>query len=40
VTRSFDFSSGQSLQQAESVLLPDMIKGMADDIFNQIFSNW
>ncbi|HET6994717.1 MAG TPA: LptE family protein [Chitinophagaceae bacterium] len=40
VSRSFDFSSGQSLQQAESVLLPDMIKGMADDIFNQIFSNW
>jgi len=40
VTRSFDFSSSQTLQQAESGLLPEMIKGMADDIFNQIFSNW
>ena len=40
VTRSFDFSSTQTLQQAESGLLPEMIKGMADDIFNQIFSNW
>ena len=40
VTRSFDFSSTQSLQQAEAGLLPEMIKGMADDIFNQIFSNW
>lgn len=40
VTRSFDFSSSQTLQQAESGLLPEMIRGMADDIFNQIFSNW
>jgi len=40
VTRSFDFSSNQTLQQAESGLLPEMIKGMADDIFNQLFSNW
>ncbi len=40
VTRNFDFPSSQSLQQAESSLLPDMIKGMADDIFNQVFSNW
>lgn len=40
VTRSFDFSSNQTLQQAESGLLPEMIRGMADDIFNQIFSNW
>ena len=40
VTRSFDFSSTQSLQQAEAGLLPEMIKGMADDIFNQLFSNW
>jgi len=40
VTRSFDFDSKKTLQQAESELLPEMIKGMSDDIFNQIFSNW
>lgn len=40
VNRSFDFSSTQTLQQAESGLLPEMIRGLADDIFNQIFSNW
>jgi len=40
ITRNFDFPSTQSLQQAESALLSDMIRGLADDIFNQIFSDW
>jgi hypothetical protein len=40
ISRSFDFPSTQSLQQAEANRLPDMIKGLADDIFNQIFSSW
>jgi len=40
VTRNFDFPSSQSLQQAESSLLTDMIRGLADDIFNQLFSDW
>src|SRR5258705_7504638 len=40
VTRNFDFPSSQSLQQAESSLLSDMIRGLADDIFNQLFSDW
>ena len=40
ITRNFDFPSSQSLQQAESALLSDMIRGLADDIFNQLFSDW
>lgn len=40
VTRSFDFPASQSLTQAESSKLPEIIRGLADDIFNQIFSNW
>jgi hypothetical protein len=40
VSRSFDFPASQSLQQAESGKLPEMIRGLADDIFNQLFSNW
>jgi hypothetical protein len=40
ISRSFDFPSSQTLQQAESSKLPEIIKGLADDIFNQVFSNW
>ncbi len=40
ITRNFDFPSSQSLQQAESGLLNDIIRGLADDIFNQLFSDW
>jgi hypothetical protein len=40
ITRNFDFPANQSLQQAESSLLTDMIRGLSDDIFNQIFSTW
>ncbi len=40
VSRSFDFDAKQSLQSAESVLLPDMIRNLSDEIFNHIFSNW
>ena len=40
VSRSFDFSSTQSLQQAEAALLDQMLNGLADDIFNRLFSNW
>jgi len=39
-TRSFDFSAGLSLQQAETQLLDDIIKNLTDEIFNKIFSNW
>jgi hypothetical protein len=40
ISRSFDFPSTQTLQQAEANRLPDIIKGLSDDIFNQIFSSW
>jgi Lipopolysaccharide-assembly len=40
ISRNFDFPSSQSLQQAEGSLLAEMIRGLTDDIFNQIFSSW
>ncbi|MGN6398858.1 MAG: LptE family protein [Flavisolibacter sp.] len=40
VSRSFDFSSNKTLQQAESGLLDEMIRNLTDEIFNRIFSNW
>jgi hypothetical protein len=40
ITRNFDFPSSQSLQQAEASLLTEIIRGLTDDIFNRIFSNW
>ncbi len=40
VSRPFDFGANQSLQQAESVLLDDIVKNLTDEIFNHIFSNW
>jgi hypothetical protein len=40
VSRSFDFPSSLSLQQAEGALLDDVVKSLSDEIFNKIFSNW
>ncbi|MGI8952163.1 MAG: LptE family protein [Chitinophagaceae bacterium] len=40
VSRDFDFASTLTLTQAESSLLPQIIKDVSDEIFNQIFSNW
>lgn len=40
VSRSYDFSASQSLQQAESRLLDEMIRTLTDEIFNRIFSDW
>ncbi|MDP4262021.1 MAG: LptE family protein [Bacteroidota bacterium] len=40
VSRNFDFPSSQSLQQAEASLLTEMVRGLSDDIFNRLFSNW
>ncbi|SFP64451.1 Lipopolysaccharide-assembly [Parafilimonas terrae] len=40
VSRDFDFSATQSLQQAEGQLLDDIITQLTDQIFNHIFSNW
>lgn len=40
VSRSFDFSATQSIQQAEAALADEMTRGLVDDMFNRIFSNW
>jgi hypothetical protein len=40
ITRNVDYPSSESLQQAEADKLTEIIRGLTDDIFNQIFSNW
>jgi Lipopolysaccharide-assembly len=40
VSRSFEFSANQSLQQAEATLGDEMIRTLTDEIFNKLFSNW
>lgn len=40
VSRSFDFSANQSLNQAEAQLLDEMVRNLSDEIFNRIFSDW
>jgi hypothetical protein len=40
ISRPFEFGASQSLQQAEAALADEMIRGLADDIFNRIFSSW
>lgn len=40
VSRNFDFSSSESIQQAEARLSKQMITDLTDDMFNRLFSNW
>ncbi len=40
VSRSFDYSANLTLQQAEGQLLDEVVRSLADEIFNRIFSNW
>lgn len=40
VSRNFDFSASQSLDQAQAELTPKIIQNLVDEIFNRIFSNW
>ncbi len=40
ISRNFDFSATQTLSQIESSLTADIVKGITDEIFNKIFSNW
>lgn len=40
VTKSFEFSGNKTLQQAETELGEDLIRGVSDEIFNRLFSNW
>ncbi len=40
ISNNFDFPATQTLSQVESTLTADIVKGMVDEIFNKIFSNW
>lgn len=40
VSRSFEFPASATLQSAENSLMDEMVRGLSDDIFNRIFSNW
>ena len=40
VSRNFEFAASQSIQQAEAALADEIIRGLTDDIFNRLFSNW
>lgn len=40
VTKSFEFSATQTLQQAEAQLGDQIVQGLSDEIFNRLFSNW
>jgi hypothetical protein len=40
ITKNFDFSSNLTLQAAEAQLTDDIVRNLADEIFNRLFSNW
>ena len=40
LTTNYDFPANETLQQAESSLMDNILKNVTDAIFNKIFSNW
>ncbi|MGZ8522782.1 MAG: LPS assembly lipoprotein LptE [Chitinophagaceae bacterium] len=40
ISRNFEYSGTMSLQQAQASLGEEIIRGLTDDIFNRLFSNW
>lgn len=40
VSRNIEFSATQSLQDVERERSEEIIRGLTDDIFNRLFSNW
>lgn len=40
LSRTFDFSASQSLNQAEAALTDQIVQNLTDEIFNRIFSSW
>ena len=40
VSRNFEYGASKSLTQAEAELADEILRGLSDDIFNRIFSNW
>ncbi len=39
-SRSFEFPANQTIQQAEASLGDEIIRGLSEEIFNRLFSNW
>ena len=39
-SRSFEFPANQTIQQAEATLGDEIIRGLSEEIFNRLFSNW
>ncbi|MDA3614402.1 LptE family protein [Polluticaenibacter yanchengensis] len=40
VNKMFSFAASLSLDQAEASLNEEIIKGLTDEVFNRLFSNW
>jgi hypothetical protein len=40
ISRNFEFDAKLSIQQAEATLFDEMLRGLTDDVFNRIFSDW
>ena len=40
ISRNFEFSSSLSIEQAGNNLRDELVRGLTDDIFNRIFTNW
>lgn len=40
ISRNFEFKASLSLQQAESQLGDEIVRGLSEDIFNRLFSDW
>lgn len=40
VSRNFEFSANSTLEQAQAGLFDEILRGMSDDMFNRLFSNW
>lgn len=40
INKSFEFPATLTINQVESSLTDDIVKGVSDEIFNRLFSNW
>jgi len=40
ISRNFDFAATLSIDQAQAQLQEEMTRGLTDEIFNRLFSNW
>jgi hypothetical protein len=40
VSKSFEFPSSQTINQVEQSLTDEIVRGMTDEVFNRLFSNW